>query len=75
MSPKNDIYAFPSTHPDLSFAGMTLRDYFAAKVMQAAMTSATNLEKLQPTALDTLLLNTARLCYKISDTMLKAREE
>ncbi len=43
--------------------GMTLRDYFAAKAMQALMTRYAYDEKLPDRA------------YKVADTMLKAREK
>lgn len=42
--------------------GMTLRDYFAAKAMQALM----------PT---TYIDSTAKVAYQMADAMLKAREE
>ena len=58
----NNSPAFP-THPEGSLIndGMTLRDYFAAKAMQALV---------EKNYFDT----TARLAYQIADAMLKARE-
>jgi hypothetical protein len=57
--------AFPLViPPEHSYStGMTLRDYFAAKAMQALMTRYAYDEKLPDRA------------YKVADTMLKAREK
>ena len=57
--------AFP-THPDtpLSCDGMTLRDYFAAKAMQAFLLDKR--ASMQGGAID---------AYKMADAMLKAREQ
>lgn len=52
--------AFGSTRNEQQ--GMTLRDYFAAKAMQALV---------EKSYFDT----TARLAYEIADAMLKAREQ
>lgn len=55
--------------------GMSLRDYFAAKVMQAAMTNATlpGLFEGDPAVVE--LCNQAAVCaYKVADAMLKARD-
>ena len=46
--------------------GMTLRDYFAAKAMQA-FESRQDLD-------DITAFNKANRCYRIADAMLKARE-
>jgi hypothetical protein len=43
--------------------GMTLRDYFAAKAMQACFVDDTNVH------------GTARLAYRIADAMLEARKD
>jgi hypothetical protein len=68
-----DISAFPQNTKIVAAAGqelhqgfmggMTLRDYFAAKAMQALMTRYAYDEKLPDRA------------YKVADTMLKAREK
>ena len=55
----NNPLAFPSNV--WWETGMTLRDYFAAKAMQALV---------EKSYFDT----TARLAYEIADAMLKARE-
>ena len=55
----NNPPAFPSVFDHER--GMTLRDYFAAKAMQALV---------EKSYFDT----TARLAYEIADAMLKARE-
>jgi hypothetical protein len=46
--------------------GMTLRDYFAAKAMQA-FESRKDLD-------DIAAINKANRCYRIADAMMKARE-
>ena len=54
--------------------GMTLRDYFAAKAMQAALTNATlpGLVEGEPAAL--LAIDSVSVAvYRIADAMLKAR--
>ena len=47
--------------------GMTLRDYFAAKVMQASLTSG------YLGGVD--MRSTARLSYQMADAMLEARKQ
>jgi hypothetical protein len=47
-------------------AGMTLRDYFAAKAMQAVLTN----HKLEECDDDVVAKN----CYQMADFMMKARE-
>jgi len=49
------------------FQGMTLRDYFAAKAMQA-FESRKDLD-------DIAAINKANRCYRIADAMMKARTE
>jgi hypothetical protein len=63
-----NIPAFPAMHFDLADNehGMTLRDYFAAKAMQA-FESRQDLD-------DIPAFNKANRCYRIADAMLKARE-
>lgn len=60
--------AFP-VHPEVRdnepHAGMTLRDYFAAKALQAMMTRG----DLEGTETDF-----AKVAFKMADAMLKARE-
>jgi len=60
-------YSFPDgKHDNYSVAyGMTLRDYFAAKVMQGLLAS----EVTAP------MQEFAIRAYKMADAMLKAREE
>ena len=52
-----------STHE----SGMTLRDYFAAKVLQGMLASG-NLPKMMPNA------DLAECSYILADAMMKARE-
>ena len=54
------VNADGETH-DVSFQGMTLRDYFAAKAMLR-------------TSVNTSYEDLAKTAYKIADAMLKARE-
>jgi len=64
----NDIPAFPHTwfDPQLGLSvfatGMTLRDYFAAKAMQALIDN------------DGLFSEIPTLAYEIADVMMKVRE-
>lgn len=68
--------AFPhsSEDPDgqirTHWHGMTLRDYFAAKVLQGAMVNATRIDQIS----DDILFNVSQQCYRMADAMLKARE-
>ena len=57
--------AFPT---GTAFQGMTLRDYFAAKAMQAMIASPH-----MPSAFD--MQPVAEKAYIIADAMLKAREQ
>ena len=69
--------AFP-VHPDMaaqlgcvpssSDAGMSLRDYFAAKAIQGMLASG-NLSKTMPDA------DLAECAYDLADAMLRAREQ
>lgn len=56
----------PTTAPEIYY-GMTLRDYFAAKAMAAAMAN--------PDLNDKSSDDIAFGAYRIADAMLKAREE
>jgi hypothetical protein len=59
--------AFPN--PDLrDGSGMTLRDYFAAKAMQALLSDSDWRQDMD-------FKDTALAAYKTADAMLKAREE
>ena len=63
--------AFPTTKPLEHWGdpnqGMTLRDYFAAKAMQAFLTRETRFSEN--------LLMYAGAAYDVADAMLKARQE
>ena len=61
-TPTDGGAAFPVAHSHLIQSGMSLRDYFAGKAMQALA---------QGNYFDA----TARQAYMIADAMLKAREE
>ena len=62
----NNPPAFPSGYYVPENHGMTLRDYFAAKAMQAVLTN----HKLEDCDDDVVAKN----CYQMADFMLKARE-
>jgi hypothetical protein len=61
----SDIPAFPYT--EHCREGMTLRDYFAAKAMQALLTRETRISE------DAMLY--AGAAYDVAGAMMKAREE
>lgn len=67
---KNSPRAFPQTHPENALIyldrGMTLRDYFAAKAMQAFY-SRPDSDEWEPHEV-------AEDAYVIADAMLKARD-
>ena len=68
-------YAFPFVLGDLNAAcaGMTLRDYFAAKVLVGALPT----ELLAAQTEETLMAfmdGIAQVCYGVADAMLKARQ-
>ena len=54
--------AFPWTHDNMTCTGMTLRDYFAAKAMQALIDN------------DCLFVEIPTQAYAIADAMMKARQ-
>ena len=59
----NNPQAFPcDSRESITFAGMTLRDYFAAKAMQGILFEGLPTEE------------TAKNAYEMADAMLKARE-
>jgi hypothetical protein len=64
-----NIPAFPAMHFDLADNehGMTLRDYFAAKAMQAMLAHPNSKETAPPQTY-------ASAAYCMADAMLKARE-
>lgn len=61
-----DTQAFPNPHRT-DMTGMSLRDYFAAKVIQGMLASG-NLPKTMPDA------DLAECAYALADAMLKAGE-
>ena len=64
----NNPPAFPNdVKPINERAGMTLRDYFAAKAMQGFMANKSNPMRFQPE-------DDANWAYSIADAMLAARE-
>jgi len=66
----NNPPAFPTaTLAQKTEGGMTLRDYFAAKAMQAAITGCATRGEVG------VYSNWAGLAYGMADAMLKAREQ
>ena len=67
-----DIPAFPVeviyTQENGRFNGMTLRDYFAAKAMQGAISGCATRGEV------VIYSNLAGLSYDMADAMMKARE-
>ena len=61
-TPADGGAAFPVTHSHLIQSGMSLRDYFAGKAMQALARPGNYFDA------------TARQAYMIADAMLKARD-
>jgi hypothetical protein len=62
--------AFPWTHRDMTCTGMTLRDYFAARAMQADM--STYSEDLIYEQIEWFVAR-AKQWYAVADAMIKAR--
>ena len=61
--------AFPSGEVIITQEGMTLRDYFAAKAMQGHFAySPDGINKISKPE------TVAKMCYKMANAMLKARE-
>ena len=72
--PPQDMAAGQAVGYPCPEAGMTMRDYFAAKAMQAGLTGA-NLPRLMENDPETLaaVSKAARAFYVIADAMLSAR--
>lgn len=75
MAYEEDETAFPIVHPDgkgVQYFGITMRDYFAAKAMQAMISTAG-----APClfGLEGCEVNTAQGAYKMADAMLKVRNQ
>ena len=65
--------AFPQpTDINLSYSGMTLRDYFAAKAMQAIMGSD---RYIGVVGVNNYAQNASKDAYTMADAMLEARGE
>lgn len=76
MSTNNGGAAFPVPSGTLVNQGMTLRDYFAAKVLPTMITDGAALEAIKmmakKTGMDAFEL-TAKMCYEYADALLKER--
>jgi hypothetical protein len=68
--------AFPWTHDNITCTGMTLRDYFAAKAMQAFI-SAYPCQAIdgEDGGIPTDAESISGDAYEMADAMLKAREK
>ena len=58
----------PPAFPDWTKDGMTLRDYFAAKAMQAIVSTVPHIAEINPE-------HAVIKAYEYADAMLKAREQ
>jgi hypothetical protein len=69
--------AFPHQSSDAIRAGMTLRDYFAAKAMQGIYACPDHVTEPDGSGGPDPLTDSdiARLAYAMADAMLKAREQ
>lgn len=56
---------------EVVYRGITIRDYFAAKVLQGFMVRADGVNDLD----DEYLIETSMTCYRMADAMLAAREK
>ena len=68
--------AFPC-HPGIEnpiYDGMTLRDYFAAKVIQGICANPDDIHVPEDETYDQYVDEISRSAYKIADAMLKARQ-
>ena len=63
--------AFPRDHASDGHNGMTLRDYFAAKLISGAWANAELLKVLTQDGAEALFI--AKAAYEQADAMLKAR--
>jgi hypothetical protein len=75
MSARNDggpAYPVPGLQNDPDFNGMSLRDYFAAQAMQAAIGLIPHMQP--PTSGKTVPDCLTAMAYEYADAMLKARE-
>ena len=64
---KDGGYVFPTAVDDSEYAGMSLRDYFAAKAMQGILAN--------PESVIQTYESGAKEAYEMADAMLKAREQ
>lgn len=73
----NNPPAFPSQVGDRPHAGMTLRDYFAAKAMQSVLSNQTFLEAVLQEAQIGIPASEAvsRTAFVMADAMLKQRQQ
>lgn len=68
--------AFPGVgHSSALFTGMTLRDYFAAKAMQAIITGCVSGNSRADISWTEADLWAPTIAYQVADAMLAARQE
>ena len=67
----NNPPAFPYTQGNMTYTGITLRDYMAAAAMQGIFASNTEHDHADEHIFDAV----AEAAYKQADAMLKAREQ
>lgn len=66
---QEDKYAFPFDCNFTQYTGMTLRDYFAAKAMQGAISGCAARGEV------VMYADLVGLAYEVADAMMKAREQ
>ena len=72
MNEKNRIKAFPNEgYASDIFDGMSLRDYFAAKAMQAIISNSDK----QSIAIEEVSLWVGNYAYDVADAMMEARND
>lgn len=67
--------AFPYETEEMTYPGMMLRDYFAAKALPAAMTAIWRDIGYEPQDGFSDMQQHARIAYQMADAMLKERKK
>jgi hypothetical protein len=73
--PPQDTAAGAATGYPFPDAGMSMRDYFAAKTLQGGIATAQGLGGLNQEELAQAFGEFARICYAAADAMLKERSK
>jgi len=70
---ENATTAYSHEWVEVTYPGMTLRDYFAAAALPAALQQEATSDEGRPCMYDEAAV--ARVAYRLADAMLKAREQ